>query len=50
MVFVGDANAKATGDVSFQKSTNNIEQPVTYFSKKFNKYQQNYSTIKEELL
>ena len=46
-----DASDSAAGAVLQQKNDHSdIEHPVAYFSKKFNKHQQNYSTIEKELL
>ena len=45
-----DASDSAAGAVLLQQDHNDIEHPVAYFSKKFNKHQKNYSTIEKELL
>ena len=46
-----DASDNATGAVLLQKDEQcDVERPVAYFSKKFDKHQQNYSTIEKELL
>ena len=45
-----DASDEAAGAVLLQHDKDNIEHPVAYFSKKFNKHQLNYSTIEKELL
>ena len=33
-----------------QEDGNEVDHPVCYFSKTFNKYQKNYSTIEKEFL
>ena len=33
-----------------QEDSNEVDHPVSYFSKKFNKHQKNYSTIEKECL
>ena len=33
-----------------QEDGNGVDHPVSYFSKKFNKHQKNYSTIEKELM
>ena len=33
-----------------QEDSNGVDHPVSYFSKKFNKHQKNYSTIEKECL
>ena len=40
-----DANDIGAGSVLMQEDGNGVDHPVSYFSKKFNKHQQNYSTI-----
>ena len=46
-----DASDEAAGAVLLQKGEGDeIEHPVAYFSRKFNKHQRNYSTIEKELL
>ena len=45
-----DASDSGIGGMLFQEDENNIEHPVAYFSKKFNKHQKNYSTIEKECL
>ncbi|KAI7800925.1 hypothetical protein IRJ41_015687 [Triplophysa rosa] len=45
-----DASACGAGAVLLQKDTEGIEHPVCYFSKKFNRHQQVYSTIEKEAL
>ena len=46
-----DASDEAAGAVLLQSNAENgVEQPVAYFSKKFNDHQRNYSTIEKELL
>jgi len=45
-----DASDNAAGAVLQQADHENVEHPVAYFSKKFNKHQRNYSTVEKELL
>ncbi|KAL1275959.1 hypothetical protein QQF64_035582 [Cirrhinus molitorella] len=45
-----DASARGAGAVLMQADDAGIEHPVSYFSKKFTKCQQNYSTIEKEAL
>ncbi len=45
-----DASAVGAGAVLLQEDTNSIDHPVSYFSRKFNKHQLNYSTIEKEAL
>lgn len=45
-----DASNVAAGAVLLQEGDEGVEHPVCYFSKKFNKSQRNYSTIKKECL
>ncbi len=45
-----DASAVGAGAVLLQEDRAGIEHPVCYFSKKFSKSQQNYSTIEKEAL
>lgn len=45
-----DASAHGAGAVLLQEDEQGIDHPVCYFSKKFNKYQVNYSTIEKEAL
>lgn len=45
-----DASAVGAGAVLLQEDGAGIEHPVCYFSKKFSKSQQNYSTIEKEAL
>ena len=45
-----DASDVGAGGVLMQKDSENVEHPVCYFSKKFNKHQRNYSTIEKECL
>ena len=40
-----DANDTGAGIVLMQEVGNEVDHPVSYFSKKFNKHQKNYSTI-----
>ena len=45
-----DASDVGAGSVLLQEDDNGVDHPVSYFSKKFNKYQRNYSTIEKECL
>ena len=45
-----DASDTGAGSVSMQEDGNGVDHPVSYFSKKFNKHQKNYSTIEKECL
>ena len=45
-----DASDTSAGSVLIQKDGNGVDHPPTYFSKKFNKHQHNYSTIEKECL
>ncbi|XP_050402703.2 retrovirus-related Pol polyprotein from transposon 297 isoform X1 [Patella vulgata] len=45
-----DASDTGAGSVLSQNDVNDIEHPICYFSKKFNRYQKNYSTIEKECL
>lgn len=45
-----DASACGAGAVLLQEASNDILHPVSYFSKKFNRHQQVYSTIEKEAL
>ena len=47
-----DASDQAAGGVLLQTDgkTESIKHPIAYFSRKFDKHQQNYSTIEKELL
>lgn len=45
-----DASATGAGAVLMQEDPEGIEHPVSFFSKKFSKSQQNYSTIEKEAL
>lgn len=45
-----DASANGAGAVLIQADDAGIEHPVSYFSKKFNRCQRNYSTIEKEAL
>ena len=45
-----DASDVGIGAVLLQEDNNGIDHPVCYFSKKFNKHQQNYSTIEKDCL
>lgn len=45
-----DASQVGAGAVLLQKDENEIDRPVSYFSRKFNRHQFNYSTIEKEAL
>ena len=45
-----DASDVGIGAVLMQEGTDKVDHPVCYFSRKFNKHQQNYSTIEKECL
>ncbi len=45
-----DASACGAGVVLLQEDSNQVQHPVSYFSKKFNRHQQVYSTIEKEAL
>ena len=43
-----DASDVGCGGVLMQEGDDGIDHPISYFSKKFDKYQRNYSTIEKE--
>ena len=45
-----DASDVGCGGVLMQKGDDGIDHPISYFSKKFDKHQRNYSTIEKECL
>lgn len=45
-----DASASGAGAVLLQEDQHGIDHPISYFSKKFNKHQLDYSTIEKEAL
>ena len=45
-----DASDTGVGSVLMQGDGNGVDHPGSYFSKKFNKHQKNYSTIEKECL
>ncbi len=45
-----DASAYSAGTVLLQEDAKGIEHPVSYFSKKCNRHQHVYSTVKKEAL
>ena len=45
-----DASDIGVGAVLFQETQDHVEKPISYFSKKFDKHQKNYSTIEKECL
>ena len=45
-----DASDTGAGSVLMQEDGNEVDHPVSYFSKKFNKHQKSYSTIEKECL
>lgn len=49
-VIHADASQVGAGAVLLQGDDQGVVRPVSYFSKKFNQYQQNYSVIEKEAL
>ena len=49
-IIASDASAYGAGAVLMQESDDGIEHPISYYSKKFNSAQRNYSVIEQELL
>ena len=45
-----DAGDTSAGSVLLQKDSNDVDHPVIYMSKKFNKHHENYFTIEKECL
>ena len=45
-----DSSDVGTGSVLVQESSDGLDHPVSYFSKKFLKYQKNYSVVEKETL
>lgn len=45
-----DASDVGCGGVLLQNDSDSVSHPIAYFSKKFDKYQRNYSTIEKECL
>ena len=45
-----DANDTGAGNCLMQKDVNGVDHPVSFFSKKFNKQQKNYTIIEKECL
>ena len=45
-----DASDVGAGAVLLQKDTNGVDRPVSFYSKKFNAFQLNYSVIEKETL
>ena len=45
-----DASDIGAGAVLLQEDPQGVENPVCYYSKKFNKHQRNYSTVEKETL
>jgi len=45
-----DASNLGAGAVLFQEDDNSLDHPVSYFSKKFDRHQLNYSTVEKEAL
>ena len=45
-----DSSDVGTGSVLVQEASNGLHHPVSYFSKKFLKYQKNYSVVEKETL
>ena len=47
---ISDSSDVGTGSVLVQEASDGLDHPVSYFSKKFLKYQKNYSVIGKETL
>ena len=45
-----DSSDVGTGSVLVQEASDGLDHPVSYFSKKFLKYQKNYSVVEKETL
>ena len=45
-----DSSDVGTGSVLVQEASHGLDHPVSYFSKKFLKYQKNYSAVEKETL
>ena len=45
-----DVSYTVAGSVLIQEDCNGVDNPVSYFSKTFNKHQKNYSTIEKDCL
>ena len=45
-----DSSDVGTGSVLVQEASDGLDHPVSYFSKKFLKYQKNYSVVEQETL
>ena len=45
-----DASDVGAGGVLLQEDDSGVDHPVCYFSEKFNKHQNNYSTVEKECL
>ena len=45
-----DGSDVGTGSVLVQEASDGLDHPVSYFSKKFLKYQKNYSVVEKETL
>ena len=45
-----DASAQGCGAVLFQQGDDDYDHPVSFYSKKFNRHQLNYSTVEKEAL
>ena len=45
-----DSSSVGTGAVIVQEASDGLDHPVSYFSKKFLKYQRNYSVVEKETL
>ena len=48
--FIIDSSDVGTGSVLVQEASDGLDHPVSYFSKKFLKYQKNYSVVEKETL
>ena len=47
---ITDSSDVGTGSVLVQEASDGLDHPVSYFSKKFLKYQRNYSVVEKETL
>ena len=47
---IDSSDVAGTGSVLVQEASDGLDHPVSYFSKKFLKYQKNYSVVEKETL